>query len=73
MSDSFDDIIRKIRSNSKEENKKLADEMKSGLTDEQSRSLNALISNRELMKKLMESDEAKNIMKKLGGDGNGHK
>ena len=73
MSDSFDDIIRKIRSNSKEENKKLAEEMKSALTDEQSRSLNALISNRELMKKLMESDEAKNIMKKLGGDGNGHK
>lgn len=73
MADNLDDIINKIRSNSKEENKKLAEEMKKNLSDEQTQSLNKLISNKDLMKKLLSSDEAKNIMKKLGGDSNGHK
>lgn len=73
MSDNLDDIINKIKSNSKEENKKLAEEMKNNLSDEQSQSLAKLISNKELIKKLLSSDEAKNIIKKLGGDNNGYK
>lgn len=71
MADNIDDIIRKIKNNSKEENENLADELKSRLSDEQTKSLNNLLSNRELMKKLMSSDEVKRMMKKFGGDNSG--
>lgn len=73
MSDNIDDIIRRIRSNSKEDNEALADEMKSRLSAEQKKSLNKLLSDKELMKKMMCSDEVKRMMEKLGGDKNGHK
>lgn len=73
MSDNIDDIIRMIRSNSKEDNEALADEMKSRLSAEQKKSLNKLLSDKELMKKMMCSDEVRRMMEKLGGDKNGHK
>lgn len=73
MADNIDDIIRKIKNNSKEENENLADELKSKLSNEQTKSLNNLLSNRELMKKLMSSDEVKRMMEKFGGDNSGHK
>ena len=34
--------------------------------------LNGLLADSELMKKLMSSDAVKNIMKKIGGENNGH-
>ncbi len=73
MAENLDDLVNRIRSNSKEENKKLAEEMRNNLSDEQAQSLNKLISNKELMRKLLSSEEAKNIINKLGGDNNGHK
>ncbi|MBR5498221.1 MAG: hypothetical protein IKV76_09610 [Clostridia bacterium] len=73
MSDNIDDIIRRIRSNSKEANETLAEELKSRLSAEQTKSLNKLLSDKELMKKMMCSDEVKRMMEKLGGDKNGHK
>ena len=72
MSDNIDDIIRRIRSNSKEANETLAEELKSRLSAEQTKSLNKLLSDKELMKKMMCSDEVKRMMEKLGGDKNGH-
>lgn len=73
MSDNIDDIIRKIRSNSKTENEILANELKSRLSSEQTKTLDKLLSDKELMKKMMSSDEVKRLMEKLGGDRNGHK
>ena len=73
MSDNIDDIIRRIRSNSKEANETLAEELKSRLSAEQTKSLNKLLSDKELMKKMMCSDDVKRMMEKLGGDKNGHK
>lgn len=72
MAENIDDIIRKIKTNSNEENKKLAEDLQKGLSEKQSESLHKLLSNKELVKKIMESDQAKNIMKKFGGDKNGH-
>lgn len=68
----FDDLLEKIKHNSREENRELAEELKQGLSGSQSDALNKLLSNKELMRKLLDSDEAKNIMNQLGGDENGH-
>lgn len=73
MSDNMDDIIGKIKNNSSEDNKKLAEEMRNKLTPEQAKAFNKLLGNKSLVEKLLNSDEAKNIMNKLGGDGDGHK
>lgn len=73
MADNIDDIISKIKNNSNEENRKLAEELKNGLSASQSETLQKLMSNKELMKKLLESDQAKNLMSKLGGGKDGHK
>lgn len=73
MSENIDDIIKSIKNNSKEENDRLVSEMKSKLNNEQTEKLNKLMSNKALMNKLMSSDEIKRLMKKLGGETNGHK
>lgn len=73
MSGNIDDIINKIKSNSGEENRKLAEELKKGLSADQNEALQKLMTNEHLMKKLLESDQVKNIISKLGGDKNGHK
>ena len=72
MGNNIDDLIEKIKNNSREENQELAQELKKGLSNSQSDALNKLLSNKELMQKLLNSDEAKNIMNKLGGDKRGH-
>lgn len=72
MGNNIDDLIEKIKHNSREENQELAQELKKGLSNSQSDALNKLLSNKELMQKLLNSDEAKNIMNKLGGDKSGH-
>jgi len=72
MAENIDEIISKIKNNSNEENKKLAEELKNGLSESQSRSLQQLLSNKELVKKILDSDQAKNLIKKFGGDKHGH-
>ena len=72
MAENIDDIIKKIKNNSNEENKKLAEDLQKGLSESQSASLQKLLSDKELVKKLLDSDQAKKIMKKFGGDNNGH-
>ena len=72
MAENIDDIIKKIKSNSSEENKKLAEDLQKGLSESQSASLQKLLSDKELVKKLLDSDQAKKIMKKFGGDNNGY-
>lgn len=73
MSDNFDDMINKIKSNSDDENRKLASNLRENLSEEQSAKLNSLLSNKDLMAKLMASDAVKNILSKIGGEQNGHK
>lgn len=68
----LNDIIFKIKNNSKEENKKLAEELKAGLDESQSNAFQQLLSNKDLMAKLLSSEEAKQIINKLGGEKNGH-
>ncbi len=73
MSDNIDEMINKIKNNSADENKKLANELQSNLNEEQSKKLGSLLANKELMDKLMTSDAVKNIMNKLGGGSDGNK
>lgn len=73
MADNLDNIINKIKNNSKEENKQLAQEMKRNLTEEQAQSLNKLMSDKELVKKLFASEQVQQIIKKIGGGNNGYK
>lgn len=73
MADNIDDIIGKIKNNNSDENKKLAEKLIGGLSESQSETLQKLLSDKELMKKMLASDQAKNLMNKLGGDKNGHK
>lgn len=73
MQDNINDIIIQIKNNSKEENKKLAEKLKNGLSESQSDALGKLMSDKNLVNKLLQSDEAKKIMNQLGGDKNGHK
>lgn len=72
MSDNLDEIINKIKNNTAEENKALANNLQDNLNAEQSAMLNGLLSDSELMKKLMASDAVKNIINKIGGESNGH-
>ena len=73
MADNIDDIIGKIKNNSNDENKKLAENLMNSLSESQSQTLQKLLSDKESLRKLLSSDQAKNIMNKLGGDKNGHK
>ena len=73
MADNIDDIIGKIKNNSNDENKKLAENLMKSLSDSQTQTLQKLLSDKESLRKMLSSDQAKNIMNKLGGDKNGHK
>lgn len=73
MAENIDDIISKIKNNSNEENKKLAEELQGGLSRSQNEALQKLMGDKEMLKKIFESDKMKNIIDKLGGDKNGHK
>ncbi len=72
MSDNLDEMINKIKNNSADENRKLAENLKNNLTDEQKSSLEKLMSDSNLMQKLMNNSKVQEIIRKLGGDGNGH-
>ena len=73
MSANIDDIINRIKKNSSEENKKLASELKSGLSPQQNEMLGRIMSDKDLLKKITQSEQVQNILRKLGGDKNGHK
>lgn len=70
MSDNndFNELLKKIKNGSKEDNKQLAAELKSNMTQQQKDALNKVLSNKDLLQKLLNSQEAKNIINKLGGE-----
>lgn len=72
MSDNIDEIINKVKSNSGAENKKFVEGIINNLSESQSRTVQNILSDKELIKKLLSSEQAKNLINKLGGDKNGH-
>ena len=72
MSDNIDEIINKVKNNSSAENKKMVEGIINNLSESQSRTVQNILSDKELIKKLLSSDQAKNLINKLGGDKNGH-
>lgn len=71
--DNIEEIISKIKDNSEQDNKKLAQELTNNLSDSQNDALNRLLSNKDLLSRLMNTPQAQSILKKLGGEDNGHK
>ena len=70
--DNIEDIINRMKNNSEQENKELAKELTQNLSQNQNDALVRLLSDRALVTKLMNTPEAKSILKKMGS-GNGHK
>lgn len=70
--DNIEEIISKIKDNSEQENKKLAGELAGTLSDSQNDALARLLSDKTLVSKLMNTPQAQSILRKLGGDDNGH-
>lgn len=71
--DNSDDIFKKIKNNTNEENKKLLNEMTQNMTESQNESLRKLLSDNEQMKKLLNSPQVKQILSKFRENENGHK
>ena len=67
-SNDFNELLKKLKNGSSEENKQLAADLKNSMTQQQKDALNKVLSNKELLQKLLNSDEAKNIINKLGGE-----
>ena len=68
MSDNIDEIINKVKSNSSAENKKIVEGLINNLSESQSHTVQNILSDKELIKKLLSSEQAKNLINKLGGD-----
>lgn len=68
MSDNIDEIINKVKSNSSAENKKMVEGLINNLSESQSHTVQNILSDKELIKKLLSSEQAKNLINKLGGD-----
>lgn len=73
MPENIDEMIEKIKNNNADENRRLAENLKNNLSPEQKSSLDRLMNDSNLMQKLMSNSKVQGIMKKLGGDSNGHK
>ena len=67
------EIINRIKKNSEEENKQLADDLKAKLSENQTDALRKLLSDKKLVAELMNSPQAQEILRNIGGDKNGHK
>lgn len=67
-SNDFNELLKKLKNGSSEENKQLAADLKNSMTQQQKDALNKVLSNKDLLQKLLNSDEAKNIINKLGGE-----
>lgn len=72
LSDKIDEMLDKINNGSAEENRQLAEKLSRGLSSEQKKAVERLLSDSNLMKKLSENEKVREIIKKFGGDVNGH-
>ncbi len=73
FTDNIEEIINKMKNNSEQENRELAKELTGNLSQGQNDALARLLSDKALVTKLMNTPQAKEILRKMGGDGNGHK
>lgn len=71
--DNLENIIDKIKNNSEEENKKLAQKLTEQLSDSQNDALSRLLSDKKLISQIMNSPKAQEILKNISGEKNGHK
>lgn len=71
--DNINEIINKIKNNTENENKQLAEELKANLSEKQNNALGRLLSDKKLVAELLKSPEAKEILRKVSGDENGDK
>ena len=72
MPENIDEMITKIRNNSEQENKKLAQDLTDSLSQEQKTALDKLMKDKSLLQKIFSNDKVREIMNKIGGDENGH-
>lgn len=68
----IEEIIKRMKNNSEEQNRQLAKELTQNLSQGQNDALSRLLSDKALVTKLMNTPEAQEILKKIGGDKNGH-
>lgn len=73
LMNNFEEIIKRMKNNSEEQNRQLAKELTQNLSQGQNDALSRLLSDKALVTKLMNTPEAQEILKKMGGDKNGHK
>lgn len=72
LMNNIEEIIKKMKNNSEEQNRQLAKELTQNLSQGQNDALSRLLSDKALVTKLMNTPEAQEILKKMGGDKNGH-
>ena len=72
LSDKIDEMLDKINNGSAEENRQLAEKLSRGLSPDQKKAVERLLTDSNLMKKLSENEKVREIIKKFGGDVNGH-
>jgi vacuolar-type H+-ATPase subunit E/Vma4 len=71
--DNSDDILKKIKNNTNEENKKLLNELTQNMSPLQNESLRKILSDKEQLQKILNSPQVKQILSKFGENENGHK
>ncbi len=72
LMNNIEEIIKRMKNNSEEQNRQLAKELTQNLSQGQNDALSRLLSDKALVTKLMNTPEAQEILKKMGGDKNGH-
>lgn len=73
MPENIDEMINRIRNNNEQENKKLAEELANGLSQEQKTALDNLMNDKSLLQKIVNNEKVREIMNRIGGEQNGHK
>ncbi len=73
MPENIDEMINRIRNNNEQENKKLAEELANGLSQEQKTALDKLMNDKSLLQKIINNEKVREIMNRIGGEQNGHK
>ncbi len=73
MPENIDEMINRIRNNNEQENKKLAEELANGLSQEQKTALDKLMNDKSLLQKIVNNEKVREIMNRIGGEQNGHK
>lgn len=72
LMNNIEEIIKRMKNNSEEQNRQLAKELTQNLSQGQNDALSRLLSDKALVTKLMNTPQAQEILKKMGGDKNGH-